>query len=69
MATDEWSVLYARMRTDVYEKVKAAAAADDRAIAKWVELHFREFFESAEKPCAGISSSPDTDCAPLESDS
>jgi hypothetical protein len=60
MPTSEWSVLYARVRTPVYERIKAAADADDRTIAKWVDLHFREFFEKVDQECALNSCSPDT---------
>jgi hypothetical protein len=56
MAQDDWSVLYARVRTPVYERIKAAAAADDRAVAKWVEIHFREHFEKADRECETSSS-------------
>lgn len=65
---DEWSVLYARMRTPVYARIKAAADADDRAITKWVEIHFREYFERLDA-CDSNSSSPDTSSASSDSDS
>lgn len=60
MSDDGWSVLYTRVRTPVYDRIKTAAAADERTVAKWVEIHFREFFEKEDQPCDSISSSPDT---------
>lgn len=55
MADAEWATLYTRIRADTLERIKAAAAADDRTVAKWVEIHFRNFFET-EYSC--LSASP-----------
>jgi hypothetical protein len=60
MPTPEWSTLYVKVPTPMYNKMRAAADADDRSLSKWVQLHFREFFEKADQECALNSSSPDT---------
>ncbi len=67
MADAEWSVLYTRVRTPVYDRIKAAAAADERSVAKWIEIHFREHFEEVDRLCALNSSSPDTSSASSDS--
>jgi hypothetical protein len=69
MSQDEWSVLYSRVRTPVYDRIKAAAAADERSVAKWIEIHFRDFFEKADRECNSVTSSPDTSPLLLDSDS
>lgn len=57
MADDGWSVLYTRVRTPVLDRIKAAAAADERSVAKWIEIHFRDYFEKVDSCSTSISTS------------
>lgn len=59
MADDEWSVLYARVRTPVMNRIRAAAAAEERTVAKWVEIHFRQYFEKVDESCSTSISTQD----------
>lgn len=50
-------MLYTRVRTPVLDRIKAAAAADERSIAKWIEIHFREHFEKVDSCSMSIATS------------
>lgn len=59
MSQSGWSALYISVPTPLKKKIEAAAAADDRKVAKWVERLLTEHFERIEA-CDSNTSFPDT---------
>jgi hypothetical protein len=64
MAADGWKTLMARLPEEMYERIRADAAADDRSITKWLELHFRDHYRAKDSQCE-----PPTSSSPVSSSS
>lgn len=44
MADDDWATLYVRLPGSLHKRIREEAETDERAIAKWVFMHFRDYF-------------------------
>lgn len=59
MPKSGWSALYISVPTPLKDQIVAAAKAEDRSVAKWIEILAREHFATKQEgsPCSPSISS------------